>query len=167
MMPELKNFGFALDLNVKPPVFLCIETVLQDETGCDLGNRPITEVPPGTIIGWVAEAAELMLAAEGHSGETAANGEEALRLAVEKDYDLILLDIMLPDTDGFEVINRLREARTAIPILCQTGLVDQKDLSASLGVPDCLAKPFNAMTVGCPREARLPLATRKSGKRNC
>ncbi len=109
----------------------------------------------------VAESAELMLAAEGHSCETAANGEEALRLAVERDYDLILLDIMLPDIDGYEVINRLRAARTAIPIHFQSGLVDKKDLSASLVVPDCLVKSFNAMTVGCPREARLPLATRK------
>jgi len=55
MVPELMNFGFALDLNAKPPEFRCIGTALRDETGCDFRNRPITEIPPGTVIGWITE----------------------------------------------------------------------------------------------------------------
>ena len=90
-----------------------------------------------------AKSVELMLKSEGHDCETASLGEEALRLVQEKAYDLILLDIVLPDMDGYEVINRLREAQVDTPILIQTGLISNSDHRASLGVPDCLVKPFN------------------------
>ena len=54
-----------------------------------------------------AKSVELMLKAQGHACETAKSGQEALRLVEEKDYDLILLDIMLPDIDGYEFLKRI------------------------------------------------------------
>ena len=53
---------------------------------------------------------------EGFSVDTAANGEEGLAAAMRKDYDLFILDIMLPGMDGYELCRRLR-ARTASPVL--------------------------------------------------
>jgi DNA-binding response OmpR family regulator len=90
-----------------------------------------------------AKSVELMLKAEGHDCETAALGEEALRLAQEKDYDLILLDIMLPDIDGYDVLRRLREKDISAPVLIQSGLVDTEEGRAGLGVSESLLKPFD------------------------
>ena len=90
-----------------------------------------------------AKAVELMLKSEGHDCETASLGEEAVRLAQEKDYDLILLDIMLPDIDGYDVLRRIRENNVSAPVLIQSGLVDNERDRAGLGVSESLLKPFN------------------------
>ncbi len=90
-----------------------------------------------------AKAVELMLKSEGHDCETASLGEEAVRLAQEKDYDLILLDIMLPDIDGYDVLRRIRENNCSAPVLIQSGLVDNERDRAGLGVSESLLKPFN------------------------
>lgn len=62
-----------------------------------------------------------------------------------KHYDAIILDIMLPDIDGYEVIERLREAQVSTPLLIQTGLVDREKLgdAEAFGVDDILVKPFD------------------------
>lgn len=91
-----------------------------------------------------AKSVELMLKAQGHACETADCGEEALRLVREKDYDLILLDIMLPDIDGYEVLKRIQGWGIETPVMIQSGLVgDDKDRGA-LGVVDSLAKPYGS-----------------------
>ncbi len=53
-----------------------------------------------------AQSVELMLKSEGYECHTTARGEEAVRLAQKDPYDVILLDIMLPDIDGYEVLKR-------------------------------------------------------------
>lgn len=90
-----------------------------------------------------ARAVELMLRSEGYDCETTAFGEDAVRLAKENDYDLILLDIMLPDIDGYEVLKRLQELNVQSPVLIQSGLVREDQDRAALGVANCLVKPFN------------------------
>lgn len=72
-------------------------------------------------------------------------GEEAIELAREQDFDLILLDIMLPDIDGYEVVDRLRSANVQTPCLIATGLVDSDSefTNLALGVGDHLVKPFS------------------------
>ena len=90
-----------------------------------------------------AQAVELMLKSEGHDCETASLGEEAVRLAQEKDYDLILLDIMLPDIDGYDVLRRMRACNVCAPVVILSALVAHDRDRAGLGVSESLLKPFN------------------------
>ena len=80
---------------------------------------------------------------EGFSVDTAANGEEGLAAAMRKDYDLFILDIMLPGMDGYELCRRLR-ARTASPVLFLSARDTELDkvVGLEIGGDDYLAKPF-------------------------
>jgi DNA-binding response OmpR family regulator len=91
-----------------------------------------------------AKSIELMLKAQGHACETVGCGEEALRRVRERDYDLILLDIMLPDIDGYEVLKRLAEWDIQTPVLIQSGLIGNDKDRAALGMIDSLAKPYGS-----------------------
>lgn len=92
-----------------------------------------------------ARAIELALASEGIICDTAALGEEGLEIGKIYDYDIIILDLMLPDIDGYEVLLRLRSAKVKIPILILSGLsgADQKIKGLGFGADDYLTKPFN------------------------
>ncbi len=87
------------------------------------------------------------LSVEGHAVRTAANGEEALALVSEQLPDLILLDVMMPGIDGFEVIRRLKaDAKTrAVPIIMVTALEDDESRTKALemGADDVFTKPVN------------------------
>lgn len=89
-----------------------------------------------------ARSVELMLASLGHTCDIAGEGEEALRLVRERDYGLILLDIMLPGADGYEVLARLRSIGVQTPVLIQSGLVSHERDRPALGVVESLIKPF-------------------------
>ncbi len=91
-----------------------------------------------------AKSVELMFKAQGHACETASCGEEALRLVREKDYDLILLDIMLPDIDGYEVLKRIQGWGIETPVLVQSGLVGDDKNRGALGMVESLAKPYGS-----------------------
>jgi heavy metal response regulator len=85
------------------------------------------------------------LCEEGHAVEIAADGAEALELALgEPDYDLIILDIMLPGRDGFGVLKALRAGKVAVPVLVLTARDSITDRVAGLdlGADDYLTKPF-------------------------
>lgn len=92
-----------------------------------------------------ARSIELALAAEGIICDTAEVGEEGLEIGRIYDYDIILLDLMLPDIDGYQVLLRLRSAKVKTPILILSGLssVDQKVRGLGFGADDYLTKPFN------------------------
>ncbi len=72
-------------------------------------------------------------------------GGTALEMAKSQDFDLILLDMMLPDIDGYEVLRRLRAARVDTPILILSGLseLDHKIKGLGFGADDYLTKPFD------------------------
>lgn len=72
-----------------------------------------------------ARAVELILRKEGHGCTTANLGADAVELAQKGGYDLILLDVMLPDIDGFAVIEQLMAAGVSLPYVMTSGLVDQ------------------------------------------
>src|SRR5215475_14969144 len=63
----------------------------------------------------------------GFGVSTAENGGDALRLARERPFDLVVLDVMLPDTDGFEVVRRLRREGCHVPVIFLTAKNTQAD----------------------------------------
>lgn len=91
-----------------------------------------------------AKSVEQMLKAQGHVCETADCGEDALRMVQEKDFDLILLDVMLPDIDGYEVLKRIQGWGIDTPVMIQSGLVGNDKDRAALGMADSLAKPYGS-----------------------
>jgi two-component system OmpR family response regulator len=82
---------------------------------------------------------------EGFAVDVAGNGEDGAWFGTENDYDVILLDVMLPDVDGFEVCRRLRAADRWAPILMLTARDGVQDRVAGLdaGADDYLTKPFS------------------------
>ena len=75
---------------------------------------------------------------------TADTGAGALRLARDRPFDLVVLDVMLPDTDGFEVVRRLRQDGCGVPVIFLTARDTQADKvnGLTLGGDDYLTKPF-------------------------
>ena len=92
-----------------------------------------------------AKSIELALASEGIICDTCELGQEGLEVGKLYDYDLIILDLILPDIDGYEVLQRLRSAKIKIPVLILSGLsgADQKIKGLGFGADDYLTKPFN------------------------
>ena len=92
----------------------------------------------------IAEIERDYLEANGFSVTHIANGKDGLALALEKDYALILLDVMLPDMDGFTVARRLRERDITTPILFLTARddMDDKVQGLTVGGDDYVTKPF-------------------------
>lgn len=91
----------------------------------------------------LARFVELELMHEGYRVEKAANGREALEKAVEKQFDLILLDIMLPGLNGLEVLRRLQKERpTPVILLTARDAVMDKVAGLDAGAVDYVTKPF-------------------------
>jgi two-component system cell cycle response regulator CtrA len=92
-----------------------------------------------------AQSIELMLKAEGLSVDTTDLGKEGIDLGKARDYDIILLDLNLPDMSGYEVLRSLRMARVATPVLILSGLagIEDKIKGLGLGADDYLPKPFH------------------------
>src|ERR671923_2443378 len=85
------------------------------------------------------------LTEEGYAVDIAGTGEDAVWLGTENPYDIIVLDLMLPDIDGFEVCARLRRAERWAPVLMLTARGSTPDRVAGLdaGADDYLTKPFS------------------------
>jgi two-component system alkaline phosphatase synthesis response regulator PhoP len=97
------------------------------------------------------------LVSEGHLVEQATDGETGLARASTEPFDLIVLDVMLPDRSGFEVCRDLRQRGVQTPILMLTarGEVDDRVLGLRLGADDYLVKPFAMSELLARVEARL------------
>ena len=93
----------------------------------------------------IAKSIELMLQSEGYIVDSTDLGEDGLEIGKLYDYDIIILDLMLPDIDGYEVLRRLRAARVTTPILILSGLseMDNKIKGLGFGADDYLTKPFD------------------------
>ena len=93
----------------------------------------------------VAKSIELMLKSEGFTIDLTDLGEDGVEIGKLYDYDIIILDLMLPDMDGYEVLRRLRSAKVETPILILSGLIepDNKVKALGFGADDYLTKPFD------------------------
>ena len=82
---------------------------------------------------------------EGYVVDAAFDGEEGLHLALSQTYDLIILDILLPEMDGYEVLRKIREKGVVIPVICLTAKDEKEDIiqGLELGADDYLIKPFS------------------------
>lgn len=100
----------------------------------------VIEDDPGT-----AKTLQLMLQSEGFVCDTTGIGEDGLDIARHYDYDLIVLDLMLPDIDGYEILRRMRAVQVSTPVLILSGLsdIDDKIKGLGFGADDYLTKPFN------------------------
>ena len=93
----------------------------------------------------MARGIELMLSAEGLNVYTTDLGEEGVDLGKLYDYDIIILDLGLPDMSGYDVLKKLRTAKVSTPILILSGMSEPDDKVKGLGfgADDYLTKPFN------------------------
>jgi DNA-binding response OmpR family regulator len=116
----------------------------------------VAEDEPG-----IAMALEDDLTLEGYDVEVAGDGELASRRAREGDFDLLLLDIMLPRKSGFDVCRELRRAGLRMPILMLTAKTQESDkvMGLDLGADDYVTKPYSPHELrhGCARCLRRTL----------
>ena len=91
------------------------------------------------------QSIQMMLESENMIVDATDLGEDGLEIGKLYDYDIILLDIMLPDMDGFEVLRRLRDSRVKTPILILSGLTQSESKVKGLktGADDYMTKPFD------------------------
>ena len=92
----------------------------------------------------ISDILSFNLKKEGYEVRTAFDGEEGLKKALEKDVDLVLLDVMLPVMDGFEVCKRIRIS-SSVPVIIVTAKEEEVDkvLGLELGADDYITKPFS------------------------
>lgn len=97
------------------------------------------------------------LVSEGYIVDLATDGEEGYRMAIQGEYDLILLDLMLPGKDGITICRDLRDEKITTPVIMVTarGEVFDRILGLNIGADDYLAKPFDPMELIARMEAVL------------
>ncbi len=110
----------------------------------------------------IVKGIRFSLMQDGLEVDCAYDGEEALELAKKNAYDLVLLDVMLPKLDGFEVCQQIREF-SDVPIVMLTAKGEDMDkiLGLEYGADDYITKPFNILEV----KARIKAIMRRTGKK--
>ena len=93
----------------------------------------------------ISQSIETMLKKEGMIVDTTDLGEEGFEIGKLYDYDIIILDLMLPDINGYEVLRNLRASKVTTPVLILSGLTepDKKVKGLGYGADDYLTKPFD------------------------
>jgi DNA-binding response OmpR family regulator len=108
----------------------------------------------------ISEPLARALTRDGYEVRATASGEEAVALASGGGFDLVLLDLTLPDVDGLEVCRRIRAVDAVLPIVMLTARADEIDLVVGFdaGADDYVAKPFGLAELLARVRARLRLA---------
>jgi two-component system OmpR family response regulator len=111
----------------------------------------------------IIDAVATVLRYEGFEVEEARNGRAGLAKCQERSFDLVILDVMLPDLDGFEITRRLRADGIDVPVLFLTARNEIDDLVAGLGVggDDYVSKPFSLAEIVARTKA---LVRRRQGE---
>ncbi len=107
---------------------------------------------------FLTEAVATSLRFMGYEVTTAQRGDEALRLVRARTFDLVVLDVTLPDTDGFEVLRRLRRDGSRVPVLFLTARDSAEDRATgqALGGDGYMTKPFGLAELAARIAAVLP-----------
>jgi len=110
----------------------------------------------------IIKGLKFALETDGYEIDSAADGEEALQKALENEYDLILLDVMLPGMSGIEVCQAIRE-KSDVPIIMLTAKGEDMDkiLGLEYGADDYMTKPFNVLEV----KARIKSVLRRTASK--
>ena len=110
----------------------------------------------------IVKGIRFSLEQEGMEVDCAYDGEEAVQKAKENEYDIILLDVMLPKLDGFEVCQQIREF-SSVPVIMLTAKGDDMDkiMGLEYGADDYITKPFNILEV----KARIKAIIRRTKKK--
>ena len=110
----------------------------------------------------IVKGIRFSLEQDGMKVDCAYDGEEAIRLALENKYDMILLDVMLPKYDGLQVCQQIRE-HSDVPIIMLTAKGEDMDkiLGLEYGADDYITKPFNILEV----KARIKAILRRTDKK--
>ena len=110
----------------------------------------------------IVKGIRFSLEQDGMEVDCAYDGEEALKMVKERDYDIVLLDVMLPKLTGFEVCQQIREF-SSVPVVMLTAKGDDMDkiLGLEYGADDYITKPFNILEV----KARIKAIIRRTGKK--
>lgn len=97
----------------------------------------------------IRELLEFDLSQSGYQVDTAKDGEEAILKALTNSYDLILLDVMMPKMNGFDVCKNIRKSKSDVPILMLTakGTIGDKTQGFDSGADDYIVKPFDIQEV--------------------
>lgn len=113
----------------------------------------------------IVKGIRFSLEQDGMEVDCAYDGEEALEMAKTNQYDIILLDIMLPKMDGFEVCQQIRDFST-VPIVMLTAKGDDMDkiLGLEYGADDYITKPFNILEVKARIKAIIRRTSRKEAQ---
>ena len=114
----------------------------------------------------IAELERDYLEAAGYAVEMEASGKEGLRMALSGDYDLVLLDVMLPEMSGFEVCRRLRREKN-VALMMVTALRDDVDKirGLGLGADDYVVKPFSPSELTARVKAHIATRRRLLGQK--
>ena len=113
----------------------------------------------------IVKGIRFSLEQDGMEVDAAYDGEEALEMAKNKEYDIILLDVMLPKLGGFEVCQQIREF-SKVPVLMLTAKGDDMDkiLGLEYGADDYITKPFNILEVKARMKAIMRRTSYKEDK---
>ena len=97
----------------------------------------------------IRELLEFDISHSGYYTDTAKDGLEGLNKALKNSYDLIILDVMMPKMNGFDVCKNIRQAKLSVPILMLTakGTINDKTEGFEGGADDYLVKPFDIQEV--------------------
>lgn len=104
---------------------------------------------------------------EGYNVEVMMDGQEGLELALENEYDMILLDLMLPNKDGIEICRTLRQEKIEVPIIMLTAKDTEIDkiLGLEMGADDYITKPFSPREVLARMKAIFRRAERSASEK--
>src|SRR6187402_2403528 len=170
IVPDLQRIqeaGLDLSALIAQRLVSIERTIVTPVSNVPAGNRPRTEVGYLLVVDDLPENRDLLqrrLKQYGHTCRQAEDGYQALEMLAAEHFDIVLLDLMMPGIDGYEVLSRIKQnpSLANIPVIMISAM-DETDITArciELGAADYLTKPFNPILLrarieACLREKRL------------